>query len=95
MTAEAAAREIPRRFHGISIHAETLRKGELGVPPEPPGRRPFIPVRGEQYIADLIRGMRKLKFPVFAEDVMNMANALISGTDVALQFQDSVVTARW
>ena len=95
MTVAQAAREIPRRFPGIIMNAETLRRGVVGVAPKPVGRRPFIPVRGEMYIADLVRAMRKLKFAVFREDIMNMANAMIEGTDVALCFEGGIVTAKW
>ena len=95
-TANHAAKvEVPRRFPGITISRETLRLAVPGIPPQPAGRAPFIPPAGEKYIADLVRAQRELKWPVFKEDCIAMAQAMVENTDIQDKFKDHTVSKWW
>lgn len=80
LPAEQAAREAMAKYPGAHLSGETVRKSVTGQVPRRPGRKTIIPEESEKYIADLIKAMRALKFPVFRDKVMAMARALVAGT---------------
>ena len=98
--AEIAMKQL-KANHGIDLsHAHIVAKlreaDSLGdvVPPERPGGV-FLPHAMEERIARLVKQLRNKKLPVFPEDVMGWAAALIKGTRFAGNFLKGKASEGW
>ena len=89
------AREAMEKFAGVTLSDRTVRRSTPDTLPRPRGVQGPIPKAGEEYTAKLVRARRALKFPVFEQDVINMAAALVEGTSSAARFEDFEVRRRW
>ena len=64
-----------------------LNNNYIGISPQKPGGV-SLPSHIEKNIADVVRGLRERKFPVFASEIKRWAADEIAGTDYANLFPD-------
>ena len=80
--------EIARDF-GVSINPTTLRRAcaKKRVCAPNMGKPPNVPAACEKVIADNVRALRMMGWPVLKEDIIAKVNQMISGTPVADRFR--------
>ena len=60
-----------------------------------PGRPSFLPTSFSDHLVDWVKARRALKFPVFKDDLLTIANAVLSATGLLQKFAHEIVDDSW
>ena len=92
----AAAAQASKKF-GVSISASTALRASMRAsqPPSKPGRQLIMGEVIENRLEMLCLVMREMRVPIFQSMILNYANALVRGTEMAELFKHHEVRRHW
>ena len=101
LSVRAAAERVNERFEAdgsvpdISKSSISRYAADPEFSPPCSGRPPILPEEFERKLVEYMLAKRALRFPVFRDEVLAMANRLITGTEYAEEFKHGLIGVGW